>query len=215
MKDFLKRIYRFVYRIKLKRQNVFLSKSTIFNDKTKFEGWNKVGDNTVISDATLGRYSYIGSNSSLLYASIGRFCSIASNVKVIFLNHPTSEFFSTSPVFFSVLNQCGTSFVSKPLFDEHKMINGRSCIIGNDVWIGENVLIMGGAKIGDGAIVAAGAVVTKDVQPYSIVGGVPAKHIKYRFDEATIKRYLELEWWNKDDEWIKENMLKSGDRKKL
>lgn len=145
MKVFLKRIYRFVYRIKLKQQNVFLANSTIFNDKSRFEGWNKVGANSIISDAIIGRYSYIGSNCSLLYASIGRFCSIASNIKVIYLNHPTSEFFSTSPVFFSVLNQCGTSFVNKPLFDEHKMINGHSCIIGNDVWIGENVIIMGGS----------------------------------------------------------------------
>lgn len=213
MKNIAKKIYRFLLRIKLKRHNVFLSSSTVFNNKTQFEGWNKVGKNSIVSDAIIGRYSYIGSNSSLIYASIGRFCSIASNVKVIYLNHPTSEFFSTSPVFFSVLKQCGTSFVSKPLFDEHKMIKGRSCIIGNDVWIGENTIIMGGAQIGDGAIIAAGAVVTKDVPPYAIVGGVPAKLIRYRFNEATIEKYLKLKWWDKDEQWIKENMLKSDEFK--
>lgn len=74
--------------------------------------------------------------------------------------------------------------------------------IGNDVWIGQNAVIMDGVKIGDGAIVAAGAVVTKDVAPYAIVGGVPAKLIKYRFDEATIKDLLRLKWWELSDKEI-------------
>ena len=76
-----------------------------------------------------------------------------------------------------------------------RFVDRRFTTIGNDVWIGHRAFIRAGVSIGDGAIVAAGAVVSKDVEPYSIVGGVPAKHIRYRFDQATIKRLLATQWW--------------------
>ena len=77
--------------------------------------------------------------------------------------------------------------------------------VGNDVWIGENVFFQGGVIIGDGAVVLAGAVVTKDVPPYAIVGGVPAKVLKYRYDEETIKFLLSIKWWDKDVNWLRDN----------
>lgn len=84
-------------------------------------------------------------------------------------------------------------------------LKGISVVIGSDVWIGARAAILEGVTIGDGAVVAAGAVATKDVPPYAIVGGVPAKIIKYRFDEETIKKLLELKWWDKDMDWIVEH----------
>ena len=77
--------------------------------------------------------------------------------------------------------------------------------IGNDVWIGSNATVLGGITVGDGAVVAAGAVVTKDVPPYAIVGGIPAKVIRYRFEPEKIKKLLEIQWWNWDDETIIKN----------
>src|SRR5690606_29947135 len=87
--------------------------------------------------------------------------------------------------------------------------------IGNDVWIGEDAIIMGGVKIGDGAIIAARAVVTKDVPPYSIYGGVPAKLIKYRFDNYIIKKLLAIKWWDLEESWIRENYYLFHDAEKF
>lgn len=106
-------------------------------------------------------------------ADIGRYCSIASEVCTISGRHPTSDWVSTSPVFYSNECQCGMSDASEKLFDE----SSKKTIIGNILWIGARAIILSGVKIGDGAIIAAGAVVTKDVEPYTIVGGVPAKPI--------------------------------------
>ena len=78
-------------------------------------------------------------------------------------------------------------------------------MIGNDVWIGSNVIIMSGVRIGDGAVIAAGAIVTKNVEPYSIVGGVPAKTIRRRFEENQIEYLRKIEWWNRSEDWIKKN----------
>ena len=86
------------------------------------------------------------------------------------------------------------------------MIDDRyGCIIGNDVWIGDDVTILGGVTIGDGAVIALGAVVTQDVASYSIVGGVPAKLIRKRFDENSIEFLNSFKWWDKSDDWLRNN----------
>ena len=141
---------------------------------------------------TCGKHSYISRDSSINREDtvIGSFCSISDGVRIGLAQHPT-EFFSTSSYFYDENNVLDRDF-DKP------------CIIGNDVWIGSDVLIMGGINIGDGAVLAAGAVVTRDVPPYAIVGGVPAKVLRYRFDEETIKELLELKWWDLPDETIKQ-----------
>lgn len=151
----------------------------------------------------IGYGSYIG-NGCNLNANIGRYCSIASNVKTITGTHPTRKFVSTHPSFFSVREQAGFTYVSSNRFQEDITVDpeGHLAEIGDDVWIGNNVLILPGVHIGSGAIIAAGAVVTKDVAPYSIVGGVPARMIRLRFDEKQIKELLEIKWWNKPKEWI-------------
>ena len=94
-------------------------------------------------------------------------------------------------------------------------MDSRSAIIGNDVWMGEDVKILEGVRIGDGAIVATGAVVTKDVPPYAIVGGVPAKIIRYRFEEEQTAYLQQLQWWNKDTAWLEHHAQEFADIKEL
>lgn len=203
--DFIKGIWRACYRVKYRRRNVIIGKNVIFNPTTIFGGYNKIHNNANVGSAHIGRYTYVGGNSNLLCASIGSFTSISTDVIVQQLTHPLDTVISTSPVFFSNKGQCVESFVNKSLFDEFLKVDGFSIKIGNDVWIGSNVILKGGITIGDGAVVAMGSVVTHDVPPYAIVGGVPAKVIKYRFDDEQIKRLLNLKWWDKDRQWLKEN----------
>lgn len=111
---------------------------------------------------------------------------------------------STSPIFTQKINALQECWVENEVFT-HKSKDER-VFIGNDVWVGSHVLVKGGVHIGNGACVAAGAVVVKDVPPYAIVGGVPAKVIRYRFSPEIIQRLLELEWWNMDEEMLKDNI---------
>jgi acetyltransferase-like isoleucine patch superfamily enzyme len=150
-----------------------------------------------IVDSSLGRFTYTGLNSLLNCTSVGRFCSIGPYIMCGIGEHPVS-FPSTHPVFFSTLKQCGTSFVEENLFDEVKPV-----LIGNDVWIGAKVFIRNGVTINDGAIIGAGAVVVKDVPAYSIVGGVPAKVIRFRFPENLIQGLQLIQWWNWTEEELK------------
>ena len=147
----------------------------------------------------MGEFSYIspGCRAVNPKSKIGKYCSIGTDVQIGVSRHPTN-FLSTSPVFyFSRLFEFpsdGVDGLPERLIDPVD--------IGNDVWVGYGALIMDGVKIGDGAIVAAGAVVTKDVPPYAIVGGVPAKIIRYRFDSETIRELLETRWWDRPPEFL-------------
>jgi acetyltransferase-like isoleucine patch superfamily enzyme len=152
-----------------------------------------------LSEVNLGRFSYIGKYSELGRTRFGSFCSCGPSLLVGSGDHPR-DYISSSPVFYSTLEQCGISFADRDYFDELK-----ETIIGNDVWIGARVFIKDGVKIGHGAIIGAGAVVVDDVPPYGIVGGVPAKLIRFRFSEAIIKRLLEVQWWN----WNRDKLQKA------
>ncbi len=158
-----------------------------------------IGDNCVVVGSSIGRYTYVSSESKVYNTAIGKFCSVGSELKVGLGIHPTT-FISTHPIFYSLNKQAQITFSDENYFQEHKNIT-----IGNDVWIGTRVTIIDGVSIGDGVIIAAGSVVTKDVESYSIVGGVPAKHIKYRFDSEMREKLDRFKWWDKDIDWIKEN----------
>lgn len=172
-----------------------------------FEGNNVLHDNVVVINSQIGRRTYISSNSRISNTRVGRYCSIADGVCTCIGNHPTSLFVSTFPSFYyDTTKQLGYTFhKGAPIYDTRRFPTGENkyqIIIGNDVWIGSHVLIMPGVKIGDGAIVAAGSVITKDVEPFSIVGGVPAHIIKYRFSQNQIEKLMDIKWWNEPDELI-------------
>jgi acetyltransferase-like isoleucine patch superfamily enzyme len=159
-----------------------------------------VESNALVLGSSLGAFTYVSMKTLILQAFIGKFCSIGPNCLLGWGIHPSQDFVSTHPIFYSTKAQAGITFADRDYFEERKPIK-----IGNDVFIGANVIVLDGVTIGDGAIIAAGAVVTKNVPPYSIYGGVPAKLIRYRFEQETIEFLVNFQWWNKDQEWLKNN----------
>lgn len=151
----------------------------------------------------IGDYSFVNIDTIIFSAVIGKFTSIAPRCQIGMPEHPVDHM-STSPYIYSegrsVINISSWTEIYTPP------------IIGNDVWIGANSVVLQGVKIGDGAIIGAGAVVTKDVESYSIVGGVPARLIRKRFDEKTIQYLLDLKWWDMPNDEIKKykELFESG-----
>ena len=217
MKKLLKRVKQAVHRYKV-RELCSFEENVIIDSFDRFEGMNRLTTDVTLLTSSLGYASYIGNRSFIKNSKIGRYTCIATDVMTVAGSHPTSKFVSIHPAFYSTRKQSGFTYVCEDKFSDFNYIDENhkfTVMIGNDVWIGSGVKIMEGITIGDGAVVAAGAIVTKDVPPYAIVGGVPAKVIKYRFDEETIKKLLELKWWEKDQAWIKSHADDFDDVEKL
>lgn len=152
---------------------------------------SKVESGTSFMSSEMSEYSFCGYNCDIVHTSIGKFTSIANNVKVGGGMHPIS-WVSTSPVFYEGRDSVTFKFAN------FKRDDVKTTLIGNDVWIGEGTIVKQGVSIGDGAVIGMGSVVTKDVPPYAIIGGVPARIIRYRFNDYQIQELLKSEWWNLD-----------------
>ena len=183
--------YRFL------KQSIRLGINIEIYNKCSFEDVVTIGDYSRVFNIKVGTYSYIGPNSFIIDTEIGKFCSIGPGVKIGLGIHPLDKI-TTSPYFYES-ELYGT-------FTNHKKVKSfDKVIIGHDVWIGANVMIMGGIKIGNGAVIGGGSIVNKDVAPYSIVVGSPAKHIRFRIPEEQIKELEKIEWYNWELKKIKEN----------
>ena len=159
----------------------------------------RIYENTRLAATTVGDYSYVGGGSRLQNVTIGKFCSIGPDVRIGLGVHPVDHV-STYPGFYSTRPPRTARFVDQGRIAEH-----AETTIGHDVWIGAGAMIMDGLTIGHGAVVGAGAVVTRNVEPYAIVAGVPARHVRDRFDDTLVAFLLELRWWDRGDEFLRNN----------
>lgn len=207
---FLYKLLLFLWQKVHNGKNVKFWYSTHISYRCQFEGMNMVGQHTNFF-GTLGYGSYIGGD-GIVSAEVGRFTSIGPNCRYINATHAyKAPFATTCPLFFSKSNgnnPQGKTFATEQMIEEFKFYDkARELVnkIGNDCWFGSNVTLIGGVEIHDGAVVLANAVVTKDVPPYAIVGGVPAKVIGYRYDDETIQFLQKTKWWNNQPEWFEKN----------
>ncbi len=149
-------------------------------------------EDTSLHTVELGDFSYLGPRCIVGDSTIGKFCAIAAEVRIGAPNHPmdrpSMHRFTYCPEYYSA-----DAVRDHAFFDRRKQ---DRAVIGNDVWIGHGVIVLPGVKVGDGAVLAAGAVVTKDVEPYTIVGGIPAKFIRERFTRTIAERLASIAWWD-------------------
>lgn len=155
---------------------------------SKIDKTAAISSGTKFYRSSIDKYSYIGRNNFIIDTRIGRFCCIGPGCNIGGTSHPL-DWVSTSSVFHKWDN------ILKKNFSRHEYDIFSQTEIGNDVWIATNVMVKAGVKISDGAVIGMGSVVTKDVGPYEVWGGNPARFIKKRFDDETISRLINIKWW--------------------
>lgn len=189
---------------KRKFPHAIIDRGCCFTDDSQIGEYSRLFPNCIVNHSSIGSYTYIGRDSLIQNTKIGNYCSISHEVICGLGRHPL-DLFSTSPVFYRKNNPLSLQVVDKDMkFEEYLPVN-----IGHDVWIGARAIIMDGVNVGNGVVIAAGAVVTKDVPDYAVVGGVPAKIIKYRSErDCVIKQ--QTEWWIYDPKLV---LLKKEEKK--
>lgn len=185
---------KFLFRLR------YVSLFSLIDKDSTVEAHARVYHHTKIIKSTICKYSYISPYSTVILTNMGKFCSVGSGVNIGLAGHPV-KYMSLSPIFYSSNNALREKWTNEVSFSE-----SRPVTIGNDVWIGQNAIILGGLNIGNGAVIGAGAVVTKDVPDYAVVGGVPAKIIKFRFSENIINTLLRIKWWDCPEKTLKKNI---------
>jgi len=154
--------------------------------------FTEIGERVQFFDSELGDYSYIERHSDVIYARIGKFCAIASDVRINALNHPMERVSQHK-----ITYRPNEYFAHARLDKEFRAARMAAMVeIGHDVWIGHGAIILPGVRVGHGAVIAAGAVVTKSVEPYAIVAGVPARFLRWRFLKSVSERIIALGWWD-------------------
>lgn len=171
-----------------------------------FGRYIKLYEGAILVDVEVGDYTYIGREDRISRATIGKFCCIGPEVLIGLGIHPSNTYVSSHPAFYSSRAQAVETFAKEQHFVDFARVT-----IGHDVWMGARVTIADGVSVGNGAILASGAVVVEDVPAYAIVGGVPAKVLKYRFEPSVIEWLQKFEWWHKDPEWLKKHYLEFHD----
>jgi virginiamycin A acetyltransferase len=177
------------------KEHIFISKKVELSS-VDFGDYCNIAHHVQISNSKIGSRTSIGRYSKIRDAVIGSYCSISWDVTIGAINHPLNTISTHS---FTYKKQFG--IVARDI-----NVSKQITTIGHDVWIGCNAIILPGVSVGNGAIIGAGAVVTKDVKPYSIVVGVPAQHLRYRFDKEICFKLNETKWWELPDEVLKANL---------
>lgn len=191
-------IYLSLILIKFKQlKNPLISLFSLIDDKSRIHPKAKVNRFVKLTNSTIDSYSYIGPRTKVINTDIGKFCSISWDCEIGLNSHKLNTI-STSPIFSESKNGTGTSWIKYDVYRNYPRVQ-----IGCDVWIGARSIIFSGVTISHGAVVGAGAIVTKDVPPYAIVVGVPAKIIGYRFSDEIIKELIKSSWWDSDIGTIK------------
>jgi len=189
--------YIFWKKIQLRFSNATIYRGATVSDSSRLSPNSVIFSGAQIVDSIIGKYTYVQRESFVLFADVGPFCSIAGGCWIGLPSHPVN-YVSTSPVFYDSRQPLPKFLISQ----ENDLIPQKQTTIGADCWIGQGAKIIAGVHIGTGAIVGAGAVVTRDVAPYAVVGGVPARLIRMRFTDDICHRLLESRWWEFDDDTL-------------